>query len=574
MKLHEPEKVTIQEIITQIDMGTLGVPSFQRDFSWKRSDMVDLFESIIHGYYIGSLLFWEAKNPDDLSPTSLYSVPKHLNFSPRDIVLDGQQRLSTIYYVIMNTHKTIADEIPSIKFFINIEKLLNLENYDEGVIISVIAKDEIKKSLQFAETQFKLKLFPLSKLPTFYDWLDEYAIFLVKTGDSETIAKEKKKQLREMLQKIWNEYQIPIIRLPSEMTLENVAKVFEKLNSTGRSLTTFDLLNARFTKHKIELRRELLHTAIDEYQNIETYFDATSKLPVLLLQAICLKRGKALKRSAILKLDPINFVQDWESTIKNVNIAIDQLKNLPGNFGAFSYDWNPYPSMLPALAELIPLAEKHKNPDKCMEKITSWYWSICYAGSYDSSSDTKIADDVTAVKTWFDNDTIEPSFMHVLSDVRMLDVEGIISKSNAIFKAITCLIVLNGSRDFVSDELITDMDSFDIHHIFPKKITSGLKSPNDINSILNKTLITKTTNRNYIGAKSPSAYIKKIMYDKQLSLDVLKSRFKLHLISDTAFECLLNDDFYGFIEARKYTIIAEFKKRIISYVEPKQQTNI
>ena len=565
MKLQEPEKITLQEIISQINMGLLGVPSFQRDFAWKPSDMNDLFESIIHGYYIGSLLFWETKNPDDLSPTQLYGASKIHNFSPPLIVLDGQQRLSTIYYAIKRPSETIDENFPLTHFFIDIEKIILNMPDDEDVIVSYKENEVNKKSLQFTETQFKQKLFPLQQLSTFHDWLDEYETFLVGTGDSASTARSRKTQLREIFQRIWCEYQIPIIKLPKEMTLDDVAKIFEKLNSTGRSLTTFDLLNARFIKHDIELRRKLLKSALYDYRNLETYANATSKFPVLLLQAICLKRGKPLKRHSILDLKPINFVQDWDYVIKNMDSVIDKLQNLRGSFGVFSYDWNPYPSMLPALSELMPIAEKHNDPSKCKEKITSWYWSICYSGSYDSSSDSKIANDVTAIKNWFDNDSLTPNFIQSKSSVRILDVENIDSKSNAIYKAIICLIALNGARDFVTNDLIEDVDQIDIHHIFPKKSTSNLKSSKDINSILNKTIIKKTTNRDFIRAMPPSEYINKIMYEKQVSIDDLKTRFESHLISNKAFNCLQNDDFYGFIEARKSTIIAEFNKRIIPY---------
>ena len=424
-----------------------------------------------------------------------------------------------------------------------------------------------KKSFDFHEQQFKNKIFPLTEIDKLHDWLDEYADFLVRTGDDKNIAKSNKTRLRNHLQRLWNFYQIPIIKLPNEMKLEDIAKIFEKLNSTGRNLTTFDLLNARFIKHGIQIRVNLWSKALD-YNNIDDYFNnGGEKLPVLILQNICLKRGKALKRSSILKLESSNFVNDWNYAIKNINNILDILKNLRGDFSVLSYSWIPYPSMLPALSELYSIADQRSNPSKCKEKICSWYWATCGSGNYDSSSDSKIVNDLTLLKNWFDDDSQEPSFIKNIDQYKISDAENIKVKSSAIYKSIICLIAQNGAFDFVTGERIENISELDAHHIFPRASTINLKNKNDINTILNKTLISKGTNRNYIRAKKPSEYINKISYEQKISSEDLGKRFSTHLISKNAFHCMMNDDFAGFIKERKKTIEEEFMKRIKSYIK-------
>ena len=70
---------------------------------------------------------------------------------------------------------------------------------------------------------------------------------------------------------------------------------------------------------------------------------------------------------------------------------------------------------------------------------------------------------------------------------------------------------------------------------------------------MNRTLIFEKTNR-YISNKDPSVYITEIMNDQKITKEKMKERLATHLISSEAFECMLKDDFGGFVKAREKTI--------------------
>ncbi|WP_242419513.1 DUF262 domain-containing protein, partial [Frankia sp. CpI1-P] len=48
----------LEDLVAQAWQGRVRVPHFQRDFRWGSQDVVRLFDSIIKGYPIGSLLLW------------------------------------------------------------------------------------------------------------------------------------------------------------------------------------------------------------------------------------------------------------------------------------------------------------------------------------------------------------------------------------------------------------------------------------------------------------------------------------------------------------------------------------
>jgi hypothetical protein len=84
----------------------------------------------------------------------------------------------------------------------------------------------------------------------------------------------------------------------------------------------------------------------------------------------------------------------------------------------------------------------------------------------------------------------------------------------------------------------------------------------EIDSILNRTLIDKETNGDYIRAHSPKEYIAMIMKDQGVSAKTLRKRFFGHLISDDAFKKMQSNDFEGFLVVRSRTIKAQLKKLI------------
>ncbi len=125
-------------------------------------------------------------------------------------------------------------------------------------------------------------------------------------------------------------------------------------------------------------------------------------------------------------------------------------------------------------------------------------------------------------------------------------------KSSSIYKAIMCLIAKEGALDFVRDDP-PDFSKLEDHHIFPKSKSKKFNTGDLTDSILNRTLIFEKTNRG-ISNKDPSAYITEIMNDQKITKEKMKERLATHLISSEAFECMLNDDFGGFIKAREKTI--------------------
>src|SRR5439155_18559772 len=179
----------------------------------------------------------------------------------------------------------------------------------------------VKKHFDQRSVQYRNWFFPLSQLADYNGWLFDFRDHLIdQEGKTKDESKRIVETLRGHLGYVWERFEIPVIKLSETMDLENVAKVFEKLNTMGVELTIFDLLNARMLKHDIKLRTELWKRSRENYTNIRTFSERSEKFPVYILQTVALLRRRietegihvSTKGADVVKLNPANFEQDWD----------------------------------------------------------------------------------------------------------------------------------------------------------------------------------------------------------------------------------------------------------------------
>ncbi|MCI5210606.1 MAG: DUF262 domain-containing protein, partial [Candidatus Electrothrix sp. ATG2] len=94
------ENQSVREILDSVYRGQVRIPAFQRGFVWDSDRVAFLIDSIYKGYPFGSLLFWRTNEPlqteRQLGP---FELPDPNDDFPIDYVLDGQQRVTSIFGV-------------------------------------------------------------------------------------------------------------------------------------------------------------------------------------------------------------------------------------------------------------------------------------------------------------------------------------------------------------------------------------------------------------------------------------------------------------------------------------------
>ena len=99
-KMH-PTKEPLVGLVDRACQGHVVLPEFQRSFIWKRRAVEELLVSIFNEYFIGSLLTLNVI-PDSVPfrARAIEGIQNDVPLRPEKMVLDGQQRITSIYYAL------------------------------------------------------------------------------------------------------------------------------------------------------------------------------------------------------------------------------------------------------------------------------------------------------------------------------------------------------------------------------------------------------------------------------------------------------------------------------------------
>ena len=102
---------TIISLLNQIKNGEIVLPAIQRNFVWPEESIVKLLDSMMRGYPIGIALLWETHNDIQyraFSKDFVKDVPNTYEENSQKkrlkLVLDGQQRLQSLYIALYGTN--------------------------------------------------------------------------------------------------------------------------------------------------------------------------------------------------------------------------------------------------------------------------------------------------------------------------------------------------------------------------------------------------------------------------------------------------------------------------------------
>src|SRR5437773_6796799 len=127
----KPDHVSLNTLINYLRDGRFVIPDFQREFEWKPWDIRELMRSIFLDYYIGSLLLWKGKKEtfEALACEPIYGFSG--DRSTEHIVLDGQQRLTAMYYSFLAPDVPAPSRANRYLYFIRVDRFME-EAYDEA----------------------------------------------------------------------------------------------------------------------------------------------------------------------------------------------------------------------------------------------------------------------------------------------------------------------------------------------------------------------------------------------------------------------------------------------------------
>lgn len=561
----------ISELMISINKGAIQLPDFQRGWVWEDGRIKALISSITNNYPVGAAMFLEYGNDNIRFKYRVIEGVTATDVIPTELILDGQQRLTSIYSSLYsrNAVHTRTDKGKKIfrYYYIDIKKACdpNCDRVDaifsvpETRIITSNFGRDIELDLSDRTKEFENKMFPLNLIldfPEEQNWQNEYYAFY---NYNQEIIKEftefNKKIIMQTLQ-----YKIPVISLGKDTPKEAVCQVFENVNTGGVSLTVFELVTAIFAMDDFELRK-------DWEERKAKYFDgdllscitATDFLTACTLLSTYKKGGTvSCKKKDVLNLS----LKDYNNFADALSEGFVEAEKILQEERVFSNKDLPYSTQLIPLAALCTLLSNGNRikVTNIKNKIRQWYWCGVFGELYGGANETRYVNDVVGVMNWIENNgnipkTIQESYFN---PTRLLTLQ---SRQSAAYKGIMALILKNHCKDFISgremDFTVYKSENIDIHHIFPKSYCEKNNLPKEKwNSVVNKTPISYSTNRE-IGGVAPSEYLKKIEEKGQVDYNSLNDYLQTHLIDVSAAR---SNDFEKHIVLRSKLLLDAIEK--------------
>ncbi|WP_181232069.1 DUF262 domain-containing protein [Helicobacter pylori] len=463
---------SIKEVVDELNVRYF-LPDIQREYVWlKKADekkIEQLFDSILRGYPIGSFLFWKLQK-EDIAKSDEQDSDK-LNFQlyqfitnydgrkphnekirieqiKRDdlyIVLDGQQRLTSLYIGLKGTRtlkkKGARNDNPNAyeekRLYLNLKRQPNMDNPEDNYQFEFHAKTP-----ENDEEHFWFKVGDILELESgVLNYVNEHRLEKNELG------------LLEKLKDAFHNKQLISFFEETEKNLNKVLNIFIRVNSGGVKLSYSDLLMSILTASFSSDIREKMNELVDALKDkgfLNVGKDQVLKTCLLLIGKDTTFELKNFNKKNIKKIE-----DNWEKITESIYNATKLLEN----FGYVGYLGSAY--ILSSLAYFYFLNSKMNENDK--KQALKFVRNAQITSYFTPSTDTKLNNIANSMK---DAQTFE-SFNHNLAKHQTSPLkitndaieEMMCSSSHALVFPILQILYPN---------LNCKTTTFHIDHIYPK----------------------------------------------------------------------------------------------------------
>lgn len=579
MESFDSTKKSLYELLNDVNKGKIQLPDFQRGWVWDDNRIKGIIASVAKSFPIGAVMLLETGNESIRFKTKSVEGVQDVNGAkPEMLILDGQQRITSLYQAIItnkvvNTRNAKGYEIKR-WYYIDMAKAMDLSTDLEEAIFSInenkiitenIGRD-IVLDLSKEENEYKNLMYPVCMVDEYDEWRTKFSEYWDYDRDKIKFWNEFEKNII----KGFNNYMLPVIVMKKENPKEAVCQVFEKVNTGGVSLSVFELLTASFASDEFDLKADW-ETIITEFKPYKG-LGKTSNIDII--QAITLfstyqkknefvAKGEienalavSAKRKEMLNLSLEDFIKYRDDIVKGF---IKASKILLENHIFNSRDI-PYTSQLvPMAAILAKLGNKIENIGN-KNKLLRWFWCGVFGELYGSANETRYALDMVQLVDWIENDGPEPKTIYD-ANFSPSRLNTLRTRNSAAYKGVYALMMDENTKDWLSATKIDFStyfsESIDIHHIFPVAwCEKNNVQRSDFDSIVNKTPLSGRTNR-IVSGDAPSKYLDRIKKRAGVSDDEFHTILKSHVVSP---DLMYSDDFNGFFADRKEQILQRIEQ--------------
>ncbi len=525
----------VGELLSDVSSGRIGLPDLQRPFVWSDSKVRNLLDSMLKGFPIGYIMLWES--PADFENKSHIGINDKDFAQPRDLVIDGQQRLTALLAAIKGVKVKDSDyKERNIKISFNPltrEFAVWSQAYERSAEWISAVSTAFEAADRREETKFRRAF--IKNINETRERNQQEPL-----SDDEEIAIEQ--NLGDLLDLVY--YQLPTLEVRAIASEEDVAEIFVRVNSGGQKLTEKNFIETLLSVYDNDIHKKINNFCRDSrIPKDNTSFNHIIEVdPVHLIRAAVglafhraklgyaykLLRGRDLETKKTTQetqtenlrlfreaLDVVMNLNNWH-TFMNIMAGAGYLrKSLVSSQNAVIFSYMLY---------LIGKTQFNVKPLELRKIMSRWVFMTTITGYFTDSPESTVEsllNDMRGlstteefislldreIKTSFTDDyfhsnlprvlvtssTISPSWKGYLAALNVLH-------HNVLFSTIPTVAFLTPGTSGMKSAL-------DVHHIFPKNYLAkmGYDNDRDRNQIANYTYLDYQTNID-ISDDAPSIY--------------------------------------------------------------------
>jgi hypothetical protein len=461
----------ISALIAGIEKGEIKVPKFQRAFVWKDDQALNLLDSIANNYPVGSLLLWRTHDKL-LAERNIgeFSLPATDDMDPTDYVLDGQQRLTVIY------------------------SCLRAKETDGG--FSVVYDLDSQKFMRTPEST-RITHFPLRRMFNTTQLLNFRAAIQTEANGS-----TYQQRLDELIGG-FNDYRLPVVTL-KDLTVEEVCPIFERINSSGTKLSTYDLMVAATWGKTFDLNDEV--DEIREALEPKGFGDIDRETVLKCMSAVQLG---TIKEQSLMTLRSLGATEMRALIGTTKEALLRTVDLLSTEFNIYSWDFLSYEALAVILC-FVYAKIPHLSPDQ-VRRARQWFWRASFAERYKVGGEGFVSNDIKIVYefiisgTGLAKDFGEPP---EISDWKGIAFRSNVSRSRAFVLALAAMRPRNLTNGALIDpaQALSSYNKKQFHHVYPRAFLKRTGASTNDNLLANICMLSAVAN-NLINDSDPARYI-------------------------------------------------------------------
>ncbi len=475
----------VSNILESIDLGAIALPEFQRGYVWTRKQVRNFMSSLYKKRPVGSLLVWVTPSDQATARGDGTLQPGHVK-----LLLDGQQRVTTLYGIIKGRPPRFFDGNPDV--FTGL--MFNLK--DESF--------EFYGPVKMRDNPYWINVTDLMRrgLDPFIEHINgtpelqpELGKFLSRLN-SITSIKDRSFHIEEVA--------------GEHVRLDDVVEIFNNVNSGGTTLSKGDLALAKVCAGWTEAR-EVMRDILDDWHDAGFDF----KLDWLLRNVTTITTDQA-------RFDELEFVspQEFRDGLHSTEKAINYLLNLIS--GRLGLDHNRVLGSrfaFPVMTRYI-VGQGGKIKDAAeRDRLLYWYTHSFLWGRFAGSTESMIGRDLNVMKEVPPGQELE----RLIEEMRIWRGDLIVRSENfggwsrgaRFYPMLYMLTRVGEARDWgtgipLKEGMLGKLNRLQVHHIFPRAfLYKNDYSRAEVNSLANFCFLTQDTNLD-ISDTPPHVYFPQI----------------------------------------------------------------